>query len=245
VRRALATTVVAGLVLLGCTGTEDDNVLDLQATQEPDAEETEEPEPEETEPEEVDEEEEPEPEDPYAVPDEIDEDYVERVINAILQVQSEVLRGVLQQQQGENLDPDLVGLHFATTDGNERQMRLDNLQRYIDEPERQGNFLPADEIGVHSFRIEQLVHAEPSACIIAVGYWDNSEVVIEPRPEEDFTAFSLSRVPDDAETSEGNPTPWYWRDNAQMAEHGEYIPRERWSDLDYDAALDHTCEDLP
>jgi hypothetical protein len=243
VRRALATTLAAGLVLLGCTGNEGDDLLEPQATQDPEPAATEEPEPNETEdpePEETG-----EPEDPYAVPDEIDEDYVERVINAILEVQSEVLRGALQQAQGENLDPDLVALHFATTDGNERQLRLDNLQRYIDEPERQANFRSPEEMGVHRFQIEQLMHAEPGHCVVAIGYWDNSEVVSEPRAEEDFTVFSLSRIPDDVETSDGNPTPWYWRDNAQMAEHGEYIPRERWDELDYDAALDHTCQGLP
>jgi hypothetical protein len=243
VRRALATTVVAGLVLLGCTGTEDDNVLDLQATQEPDAEETEEPEPEETEPEEVDEEEEPEPEDPYAVPDEIDEDYVERVINAILEVQSEVLRGALQQEQGENLDVDLTALHFATTDGTERMEGLEEIQGYIDEPSRQTNFRDPEDFGASTFSVEHLVHAETN-CIIVVGHWDISETVLEAPPEDDFSAFSLSRIQDDEETSAGNPTPWRWRDSTQMMDAGGVIPREEWEDLDYAAALDHSCEML-
>jgi hypothetical protein len=156
-RRTFATTLTAGLLLLGCTAAGDDDLLDVRATEDPAPEPPEEPEPD------------PEPDDPYAVPDEIDEAYVELVINAILEVQSEVLRGALAQEQGENLAPDLVALHFATTTGRQQQLGLEEYQRYIDDPGNRG--------GLHSdigdgatgrFEVDYVHHAEPDSCILHV-----------------------------------------------------------------------------
>jgi hypothetical protein len=237
VRRALATTLAAGLILVACSGGDDDNeLLDLQATEEPAPEETEEPEPEETE--------EPEPEDPYAVPDEIDEDYVERVINAILEVRTEILRGALQQEQGENLDPDLMALHFATTEGSQRAAGLETFQGYIDDPESRGGLLPPDEMGATRFEADSLIHDEPEGCIIVVGQWDRSGISTRADNEE-LVIFSLSRIQDVEQVSEGNPTPWQWRDNGLMVDtDGNPIEREYWADLDYGAVLDHACSEL-
>jgi hypothetical protein len=231
---------LAALLLVGCTGGGDDDLLEVDAAQEPQPEETEDPEPE---PEET-QDPEPEPEDPYAVPDEIDEAYVERVINAILEVQDDVLRDVLQLEQGQNLTPDQTGLIFATSAGQQRQAVLDRLQGYVDDSETRGNLLPAEEMGRTYFHPERLIHAEPENCVLVVGFWENSEVTSEPRADDDFVAFSLSRKPEDEEISDGNPTPWQWRDNAAMVDGEGPIPADRWEDLDYDSALDHTCEGL-
>jgi hypothetical protein len=242
VRRTVAVVAAAGLVALGCSGGEDE-ILDLQATPsaeteptdqpdepEPDVEDTEEP---------VDE---PEPDDPYAVPDEIDEDYVERVINAILEVRSEILRGALQQEQGENLDPDLMALHFATTEGTERREALDALQEYIDDPATRGGLFTADELGVSTFEIEYLHHAEPDRCMLAIGYWDRTGLSsTAPSREESLTAFSLGRLATDASSSPGNPTPWQWRDNRGVDAE---LSAEEYPDLPWDDVLDHICETL-
>jgi hypothetical protein len=236
VRRALATTLAAGLILVACSGGDDDNeLLDLQATEEPAPEETEEPEPEETE--------EPEPEDPYAVPDEIDEDYVERVINAILEVQAEVLRGALQQEQGENLSPDLTGLHFATTEGRQRTLGLEEYQGYIDDPSTRGGLF--DELSNESqgrFTVDYVHHVEPDKCILALGYWDRTELSENaPSREDSLTAISLGRIPENEPVSEGNPTPWQWRHNLGL--DGTITPDE-WLELPWADELDHTCEEL-
>jgi hypothetical protein len=244
VRRTLAAVLVAGLLAFGCTGGEDE-ILDLQATPGADSEPTEEPGDPEPEAEDTEEPaDEPEPEDPYAVPDEIDEDYVERVINAILEVQSEVLRGALQQEQGENLDPDLMALHFATTEGSQRLTTMDEYQRYIDDPESRDGLISPDEAGTMQFKALEVVHAEPDGCIIVVGYWDRTEVSSIADPEQ-LTALSLSRISQATEISAGNPTPWQWRGNTVMIDtEDQPIPREHWADLDYSGVLDNTCEGL-
>jgi hypothetical protein len=67
---------------------------------------------------------------------------------------------------------------------------------------------------------------------------------VSPPPPDDFSAFSLSRAPLDERVSEGNPTPWQWRDVTQMADGRGPISRDQWDGLDYGSALDHTCENL-
>jgi hypothetical protein len=245
VRRTVAVVAAAGLVALGCSGGEDE-ILDLQATPsaeteptdqpdepEPDVEDTEEP---------VDE---PEPDDPYAVPDEIDEDYVERVINAILEVQSEVLRGALQQEQGENLDPDLMALHFATTEGEQRLLGMTYLQDYIDDPSSRGSLRDAADIDDMTFEADRLLHVEPNQCVIVAGYLDTSGTSTVEVDAKDPVAFSLSKASDQEERSEGNPTPWLWQSHVLLTDaEGDPIPSDYWEDLDFDGHLDNACEDF-
>jgi hypothetical protein len=243
VRRTFATLAAGASLLAACAGTPDDDVLSAEPeeTAEPEPTETEDPDEAEPEPEET---EEPEPADAYAVPDEIDEAYVEDVINAILEVQDEVLRGALEQEQGTNLSPELMELHFATTSGAERTNGMDELQRFIDDARNAENLRPPAEMGASRFDLEMLVHAEAERCILAVGNWDISQLVVDAPPPDDFTAFSLSRIDDEENTSAGNPTPWQWRDSTQMADGEGAIPQEEWPDLDFGAALDHSCEEL-
>jgi hypothetical protein len=232
VRRTLATTLTASVLLLGCTGTADDDLLDLQATGDPTPSPTEEPAPDP----------EPEPEDPYAVPDEIDEAYVERVINAILEVQSEVLRGALQQQQGENLDRRLIALHLSTTTGRQQQIGLEEYQGYVDTPENRG--------GLHSdlgdgatgrFEVDYVHHAEPNSCILALGYWDRTELSANaPARSETLTAIALSRNRHPDSVPEGNPTPWRWQHNLGL---DGSLSADEWPALPWET-LDNSCLEL-
>jgi hypothetical protein len=227
--------LATAVVLVACSSATDDEPRELQATEEP-AASTEDPDPSPS-PEEPS-----EPEDPYAVPDEIDEAYAERVINAILEVRTEILRGALQQQQGENLDTDLLALHFATTVGTERAEALDVIQGYIDDPETRGGLFTAEGLGENLFEVEHLHQAEPDWCILVLGYWDRAGVSsTAPSREDSLTAFSLSRVDDSVERSQGNPTPWLWRDNQGVP--GDLEP-EQFDDLPWAEELDHTCTDL-
>jgi hypothetical protein len=184
-RRTLAKTLTAGLLLLGCTAAEDDDLLDVRATEEPAPEPTEDPEPEP----------EPEPDDPYAVPDEIDEAYVELVINAILEVQSEVLRGALAQEQGENLAPDLVALHFATTEGVNAATEWSTCRSTSMIQSSRGFLRAPGQLGRMTFKLDELIHAEPERCLIAIGEWDNSECRRDG-PRRFWRARDLLAVPD-------------------------------------------------
>jgi hypothetical protein len=226
--------LVAALFLAACSGGGgDDDLLELQATEEP-AASIEDPDPSPSP--------EAEPEDPYAVPDEIDEAYVERVINAILEVQTEVLRGALQHEVGQNLDADLMALHFATTDGAERMAGLEELQEYIDFPESRGGlFEPADFGGSH-YEVDYLHHTESDRCILVLGFWDRTEISSDaPDRSETLTAFSLGRVDEAEARSAGNPTPWVWRDHRAV---DAALPATSYPELPWADELDHSCEEL-
>jgi hypothetical protein len=231
VRRGLATTLAAGLLVVACSGAGDaDPAATLEATPEPSPTATESAEPDE------------EPEDPYAIPDEIDDAYVERVINAILEVQSEVLRGSLQQEQGTSLAADLMALHFATTDGRQRVLGLEEYQGYIDDPDTRGGLredIPPTSRG--RFTVDYVHHSEPERCVLALGYWDRTELSENaPTREETLTAISLSRV-DPSAVSSGNPTPWQWRHNLGV---DGATAAEEWAALPWGESIDHSCEDL-
>jgi hypothetical protein len=229
--------LAAAALLAACSGTADDDLLELQATEEP-AVSAEEPDPSPSPEDDAD------PEDPYAVPDVIDEAYVEGVINAILEVRTEILRGALQQQPGDNLDTDLLALLFATTEGRQRAADLETFQGYIDDPDTRGGLLSPDAMGSTQFVAEALIHSEPEACVIAVGRWDRREISTRADSDE-LVIFSLSRILQPDAISPGNPTPWQWRDNGLMVDtEGEPIDREHWQQLDYGSVLEHACEDL-
>jgi hypothetical protein len=229
--------LVAALFLAACSGGgADDDLLELQATEEP-AASAEDPDPSPSP--------EAEPEDPYAVPDEIDEAYVERVINAILEVQTEVLRGALGQATGENLAPHLVGLHIATTDGEQRRLGLDYLQDYIDVPESREGLREVSEIRSMTFAVDQLLHSEPDRCVIAAGRWDLSGTSTLTQDAEERVAFSLARIDENVDRSEGNPTPWAWQSHVVLSDStGAPIPPEQWGDIDFGDHLDNSCEDF-
>jgi hypothetical protein len=242
VRRTFATLAAGASLLAACAGTPDDDVLSAEPeeTAEPEPTETEDPDEAEPEPEET---EEPEPEDPYAVPDEIDETYVEDVMNAILQVQAEVLRGSLELDEGSSLPAELMALHFSTTEGEQRTFGLEEYQGYVDDPATRGGLVdPVPDEAQGTFTVEYLHHVEPERCVLAVGYWDRTAISAEaPSSEDSMTAISLSRIGDSDEVSEGNPTPWQWRDNRGI--DGSMDPAE-WSELPWDSALDHSCTTL-
>ena len=183
-----------------------------------------------------------EDEEPYAVPDEIDEAYAEEVINALLEINTEALKIVLEQEPGETMDPEAADRIAAISDGVRREMALENFQVYIDQPEATENFRPVEDIGVSRFEAHGILHAEPENCILAVGRWDLTEVAADPPDEQQL--FSLGRLDRGTTSVERNPTPWQIRDISPMRDADDQpIPDDRWDDLEFGDALDYTCED--
>jgi hypothetical protein len=182
-----------------------------------------------------------EDEEPYAVPDEIDEAYAEEVINVLLEIDTEVLKIALEQDQGELLDPQAVDRVHAIADGRQRDSFLESLQRYIDDPSTAQGLLPVDEMGVSRFEARGVLHAEPERCMLVVGWWDRTEIATDP-PEMD-SLVSLSRLDRDVTSLERNPTPWVIREISPMLINDEPVPEERWDDIDFGDDPDRTCED--
>jgi hypothetical protein len=177
---------------------------------------------------------------PYAVPEEVDEAYAEEVINVLLKINSDALRIVLEQQPGESIAPEAADRIKAIAAGGRLDFLLDAYQRYIDHPELAHGFLPTEQIGTSRFEAHGILHAEPEACILAVGWWDTSEVVEEPPDEQSL--ISLGPIGPEI-TDDRNPTPWQIRELSPMLTNGEPIPEDRWDDIDFGDELDRTCEE--
>lgn len=185
-----------------------------------------------------------EEDEPYAVPDEIDEDYAEDVINALLEIDHEILVTALQQEQGEPLDLEATDRLHAISDGDFRESTMRQLQSYIDDPGNAKGFLPPSESEASQVDVDSVIHAEPGHCILAAGWWDRRGIATDPPPRERKTVFSLSRLDREITSRERNPTPWLIRHIAPLqTDDGEAIPEEQWDEIDFADALDRTCEE--
>lgn len=226
-RRHVAGTAAGLLLLTACTGNEpepDPPPIGGEYGEDPNDEASEE-----------------DDEDPYAAPDEIDEAYAEKVINALLETNTEALKIILQQDPGNVIDPQAADRLAAISTGRRLETALETFQVYIDQPESRDAFLPLDDIGSSRFESYGILHAEPQVCILAVGWWDLTEVVVEP--PKDPSLFSLSPVDREVTASERNPTPWQIREISEMMRvGGEPVPEGRWDEIDFGDELDRTCE---
>jgi hypothetical protein len=183
-----------------------------------------------------------EDEEPHAVPDEIDEAYAEEVINVLLEINSQALKVVLAQEPGETIDPAALDQLGAISAGQRLATALETFQIYIDRPEATESFRPVEEIGVSSFQAHGILHAEPDNCILAVGWWDLTDVATDP--PDDQSLFSLGRLDRYVTALERNPTPWQIREISHMRDaDDDPIPEDRWDDINFGDALDYTCED--
>ena len=182
-----------------------------------------------------------EDEEPYAVPDEIDEAYAEEVINVLLEINTEALKIVLEQDPGEVIDPEAADRLAAISAGQRLETALETFQIYIDRPDVADDFRPVSEMGVSRFEAHGILHAEPDNCILAVGPWDLNEIVTDPPDEQHL--FSLGRVDRDTTSVDRNPTPWQVRDISPMRDADDQpIAEDQWDDIEFGDALDYTCE---
>jgi hypothetical protein len=233
--RRVAAALAAGLLLLTACASSDDGSDDappIGGDEDDDSDDVE------TEDEEEDEDE----EEPFAVPDEIDEDYAENVINALLEIDTEILVTALRQEPGETLDVEATDRLHAISDGNYRESSMRDLQEYIDAPETADGFLPPDEIEPSRVEVDAILHEEPENCLMVAGWWDLRGTAREPLPPEERALFSLGRVDQEVTDRERNPTPWQLRDLGLLQSGGEPIPEEQWGDLDFEA-FDNSCEE--
>ena len=181
--------------------------------------------------------------DPFAIPDEIDPTYVDLVMNELLAIDSEILRDTLGREPGEGLtDSDSVRIR-AVFSGPQLIKAGEDYLRYSNNEEARIGFLPPDELGDIRWRTEELLEADDS-CIVAIGWYDITEVALQPYPEDLFAVVSLAPDHDlSRDTSAFNPSVWRIHDLTQLVSHetSEPVPREDWDRLNYEQALALTC----
>ena len=183
-------------------------------------------------------------EEPFAVPDEIDEDYAEQVVNALLEIDTDILVTALGQEAGEPLDPDALDQLHAITAGEQRTRSMERLQARIDRPELNDGLLPPEEVTATVLDVDDVIHAEPNNCVLVAGFWDLSGTASEPPGDEMKTVFSLSRIDRGVTSVTRNPTPWAIRDISVLQDgSGEPIPRTEWETVNFPDDFDRTCKD--
>ena len=182
--------------------------------------------------------------DPFAIPDEIDPTYVDLVMNELLAIDSEILRDTLGREPGEGLtDSDSVRIR-AVFSGPQLIKAGEDYLRYSNNEEARIGFLPPDELGDIRWRTEELLEADDS-CIVAIGWYDITEVALQPYPEDTFTVAVLAPFPPDpadVRIRDVNRTPWRIHDDTLMVSGGQPVDREEWQRIDYSAVLDIPCD---
>lgn len=182
----------------------------------------------------------PEPEDPYAIPDEIDEAYVDLVTNEILAGITQILADILRQPVGYSLSGEDGERLGQVASGTRLQELVADYQSFADTPRKDMAFLDPDDFGQLTWDTELILEAS-DACIVAIGFYDNSQISTQNPSPDEFTLMSLEARASAGETTL-NPTPWRLRDVVQLVNaDGEQIPRDSWATLDY-SILDTTCE---
>jgi hypothetical protein len=185
----------------------------------------------------------PEDEDPFAVPDEIDEAYVERVLNAILEQNSELVREALALPAEPTALPSekQVRTIAALYGPGSRPVRLSEVEDWVRSEEARSGQLPADEFGTQRFEVERLEAIGPR-CVTAIGWYDLTETAVEPFPRDQFGAVVLAH--DDSLDRDENPTGWrIWDDVLLQTPDGERLELEEVGAENLAAAVDTDCSD--
>jgi hypothetical protein len=194
-------------------------------------------------PEEPDETEDPEPDDPFAIPDEIDEPYVQSVLDELFALRTQALKAAVEANGQPSLSEDAARFVGASHEGPLRLTLVEQLQDVQAADNVDAVFLNPSDMGQERFALDRLMRAE-SGCIVAVGFIDSSEVSGGEPNTETYSAISLS--PADSQPAGLNPTPWLLYDEMAILFEGEPAKSELVASLNLDdlgPLLDTTCEE--
>jgi hypothetical protein len=177
-------------------------------------------------------------EDEFAVPDDVDNDYVDQVVNELLVEDGRILKGILARDPGDGLKPDEIDLLASIYSGLRFQDFREDYEEYARSLEERDGFLEADVVGRVHWSSELVVHSEQS-CIISIGEYDLSRVADNPFSDDLRFAVSLARSPG------SNDIGWTMHDlNALADSAGEPVNPDFWLDLDYSSFLVDTCQEF-
>jgi hypothetical protein len=193
--RAIVAVALAGLLLAGCGGGGEPQVAPATvepATPSPTAS----PEPE------------PTPDDPYAVPEVIDEEYLNRVFEALEAIAGDATRIIVAEKM---YPPEADDLHLAIYTGPALQAVRDEwLDILIVDPQLEGYRDPPGDLFVTTKQVLEITER----CIFVEVTRDYTGVIAaDPPPETIYLALKRTEDPEPP-----NPTPWVVNRQARLAE---------------------------
>ncbi|MEX2550860.1 MAG: hypothetical protein WD638_11575 [Nitriliruptoraceae bacterium] len=188
------------------------------------------------------------PEDPFALADpaDVDVEYVDRVMAALLAVSNDVLDDVLASDLAEGLTEEDIARIRAVHSG-PRLMYIVNAsqRRATDEGPREA-FLKDDARTGVQWDSAQVLASDP-ACVVAIGHLDVSGTAVVPYPDDERMVVVLAAMDPEqrAEHVSHNPTPWRMHEleSLTVGDPRVPVPEEQWPDLDYAGVLDLPCEE--
>ena len=186
--------------------------------------------------------------DPYAVPDDpadIDDDYVDAVMNAILAAESEILQEILSREAGELPSEQQLDRLRALVSGRQLVKLGQDYADFARDEDRRSAFLSPEEFGTMAWENRRVMHADAS-CILTIGFLDLRETAVEPYSDQTLWVVVLDSTEPaglDDRAAEVNPTPWRYHQDNIMTAGGEPIDDGEWDDLDYADRLDLPCEE--
>jgi hypothetical protein len=180
-------------------------------------------------------------EDPFAVPDEVNADYVDLVVNELFAIQEGLLIAILSRPPGERIPAsESARLETVFTGPWYRAVRSEH-SGYAQWQESREGLLDEEEPGRTRWRTEMVLHVEEERCMVVIGEYDNTEVYVEPWDSDIRRVISLRRDG----SLRPNPTGWTLHQSAAMIdEDEELIDREHWRSVDY-SPLETSCEREP
>lgn len=155
--------------------------------------------------------------DPFAIPDVIDEAYVNRVLAALDQIDGDVLRSVVANG---GINPEVPTMLRAIYNDPQYEEELDGLRRVLSRG--LDNF--KNPPGNRKSFVERLIEARRD-CVFVEVKTDSSEVLktVPPEPPNEVEIFTLRPTADGADPTGLNPTPWSVA-NAEIIDRGDVPP---------------------
>ncbi|MGH9176934.1 MAG: hypothetical protein ACRD0N_00050, partial [Acidimicrobiales bacterium] len=138
--------------------------------------------------------------DPFAVPEQIDAAYVDRVLVELNRVYGDVVRKVVGARTYDRADLDPLRAIF-----NEPLLALQAKQ--FGELTTMDPASFRQPIGDRRISVKELITARPD-CIFARVEFDVSAVVVQAPPPDEAYYLTLTPTPADADPTDRNPTPW-------------------------------------
>jgi hypothetical protein len=178
----------------------------------------------------------------FAVPDDIDNSYVDLVVNHLLEQDSEVLESILLRDEGSELTDDEEARLAAVYSGSRLDFVRDDFSRLARGEFDRSIYRPSDEMGRARWSSRMLLAVQED-CVVSIGEYDLSERVFD-QPMEHGAFFILSMSPSDG-GSDHNESPWTMRDMNVLTSGGEPIPEESWGEVEFADALDNSCDEGP
>lgn len=179
-----------------------------------------------------------EPDDPFALPDEIDEDYIQLVVDEIMAVRTDAIRLAVEENlQSETPSQEDAMLRIASaTTGPAVVSATELISNIIRGSNVEEVYLAPAEMSDDRIEILEVLEADAS-CITLTGLFDRSGTLQDQPSEGTYFAMTFAR---DTEDELPNDTMWKLRETVDLivTDTGEPASQEQVSALSIDAVAD-------